>query len=58
MLEKCILINLCIPYDSAPKLVDSMNNALVRADQIQHMELKDGDMKEENKVDYMLPNHC
>ena len=27
------------PYDSAPKLVDSMNNALVRADQIQHMEL-------------------
>ena len=43
------------PYDSAPKLVDSMNNALVRADQIQHMELKDGDMKEENKVDYMLP---
>ena len=43
------------PYDSAPKLVESMNNALVRADQIQHMELKDGDMKEENKVDYMLP---
>ena len=41
------------PYDSAPKLVESMNNALVRADQIQHMELKDGDMKEENKVDYM-----
>ena len=38
------------PYDSAPKLVESMNNALIRADQIQHMELKDGDMKEENKV--------
>ena len=30
------------PFDSAPKLVDSMNNALVRADQIQHMEIKDG----------------
>jgi len=43
------------PYDSAPKLVDSMNNALIRADQIQHMEIQDGDMKKENKVDYMLP---
>ena len=35
------------PYDSAPKLVESMNNALIRADQIQHMELKDGEMKKE-----------
>ena len=43
------------PYDSAPKLVESMNNALIRADQIQHMEIQDGDMKKENKVDYMLP---
>ena len=43
------------PYDSAPKLVESMNNALIRADQIQHMELKDGDMKTEKRVDYMLP---
>ena len=43
------------PYDSAPKLVESMNNALIRADQIQHMELKDGDMKKEKRVDYMLP---
>ena len=43
------------PYDSAPKLVESMNNALMRADQIQHMEIIDGDMKQENKVDYMLP---
>src|SRR5210317_2610280 len=43
------------PYDSAPKLVESTNNALIRADQIQHMEIQDGDMKEENKVDYMLP---
>ena len=42
------------PYDSAPKLVESMNNALIRADQIQHMELKDGDMKDNNRVDYML----
>ena len=29
------------PYDSAPKLVESMNNALIRADQIQHMEVKE-----------------
>ena len=43
------------PYDSAPKLVESMNNALIRADQIQHMELKDGDMKKEKRIDYMLP---
>ena len=43
------------PYDSAPKLVESMNNALIRADQIQHMELKDGDMKDNKRVDYMLP---
>ena len=43
------------PFDSAPKLVEAMNNALIRADQIQHMEIKDGDMKLENKVDYMLP---
>ncbi|MEK9747051.1 MAG: isocitrate lyase, partial [Pelagibacteraceae bacterium] len=43
------------PYDSAPKLVESMNNALMRADQIQHMEILDGDMKAENRVDYMLP---
>ena len=43
------------PYDSAPKLVESMNNALIRADQIQHMEINDGDMQSENKTDYMLP---
>ena len=43
------------PYDSAPKLVESINNALIRADQIQHMEIKDGDMKEKDKTDYMLP---
>jgi len=43
------------PYDSAPKLVEAMNNSLIRADQIQHMEITDGDMKTENSVDYMLP---
>ena len=43
------------PYDSAPKLVESMNNALVRADQIQHMEIIDGDMKTKDRTDYMLP---
>ena len=30
------------PYDSAPKLVEAMNNALIRADQIQHMEKLEG----------------
>ena len=43
------------PFDSAPRLVESINNALIRADQIQHMEFKDGDIKIEQKVDYMLP---
>ncbi|MDA9162327.1 FAD-dependent oxidoreductase [Candidatus Pelagibacter ubique] len=43
------------PYDSAPKLVESMNNALIRADQIQHMELQDGEMKSKDRTDYMLP---
>ena len=43
------------PYDSAPKLVEAMNNALIRADQIQHMEISDGEVKQENKIDYMLP---
>ena len=43
------------PYDSAPKLVETMNNSLIRADQIQHMELQDGDMNKENQTDYMLP---
>ena len=43
------------PFDSAPKLVEAMNNALIRADQIQHMEIKDGDMKSQDRVDYMLP---
>ena len=46
------------PYDSAPKLVESMNNALIRADQIQHMELQDGDMQSKDRTDYMLTNYC
>ena len=32
-----------------------MNNSLIRADQIQHMEIQDGDMKAEDRTDYMLP---
>ena len=43
------------PYDSAPKLVEAMNNALIRADQIRHMEILDGDMKEKDRTDYLLP---
>ena len=43
------------PYDSAPKLVEAMNNSLIRADQIQHMELIDGEMDKNKKTDYMLP---
>jgi len=30
------------PFDSAPKLVEAMNNALIRADQIKKMERKEG----------------
>ena len=43
------------PFDSAPKLVESINNALIRADQIQLMELNEDDMKSVNQIDYMLP---
>jgi len=43
------------PYDSAPKLVEAMNNALIRADQIQHMEIIEGKFKEKNKVDFHMP---
>tara|TARA_B100000029_G_scaffold512777_1_gene610393 strand:+ start:346 stop:1620 length:1275 start_codon:yes stop_codon:yes gene_type:complete len=43
------------PYDSAPKLVEAMNNALIRADQIQHMELTEGKVKAEDQVDYKMP---
>ena len=43
------------PYDSAPKLVEAMNNALVRADQIQHMEIAEGKINSKNQIDYKLP---
>ena len=47
-------INLYI-HTIAPKLVEAMNNALIRADQIQHMEIIDGDMKDKDRTDYLLP---
>ena len=43
------------PYDSAPKLVEAMNNALIRADQIQYMEVNEGKIKNEDQVDYKMP---
>ena len=43
------------PYDSAPKLVEAMNNALIRADQIQHLEITEGKINIKNKVDYKMP---
>jgi len=43
------------PYDSAPKLVEAMNNALVRADQIQHMELMEKKINTKDLVDYKMP---
>ena len=46
------------PYDSAPKLVETMNNSLIRADQIQHMEIQDGDMKERGKSRLYVAYYC
>jgi isocitrate lyase len=43
------------PYDSAPKLVEAMNNALIRADQIQHMEVTEGKLSKKDQVDYKMP---
>ena len=43
------------PYDSAPKLVEAMNNALIRADQIQHMEKIEGKINSKNQIDYKMP---
>ena len=43
------------PYDSAPKLVESMINALMRADQIQYMEVLEEKMDPKNSVDYHMP---
>ena len=43
------------PYDSAPKLVEAMNNALIRADQIQHMETLEGKVNIKDQIDYKMP---
>jgi len=43
------------PYDSAPKLVEAMNNALTRADQIQHMETIEQKINGKDQVDYKMP---
>ena len=43
------------PYDSAPKLVENMINALMRADQIQYMEILEGKMNPKDSVDYHMP---
>ena len=43
------------PYDSAPKLVEAMNNALIRADQIQHLETIEGKINGKDQVDYKMP---
>jgi len=43
------------PYDSAPKLVEAMNNALVRADQIQHMEKFEKKINGNDQIDYKMP---
>ena len=43
------------PYDSAPKLVEAMNNALRRADQIQHMEILENKTNQKDKIDYKMP---
>ena len=43
------------PYDSAPKLVENMINALMRADQIQYMEIIEGKMNPKDSVDYHMP---
>ena len=43
------------PYDSAPKLVEAMNNALIRADQIQYMEKVEGKINSNDQIDYKMP---
>lgn len=43
------------PYDSVPKLVKAMNNALSRADQVQQMELLEGRMDPKDAKDYAMP---
>ena len=43
------------PYDSVPRLIKAMNNALARADQIQQMELLDGKLDPKDVRDYAMP---
>ena len=43
------------PMDSAPKLAEGMMNALMRADQIQQMEIMEGKLDPEDAVDYKMP---
>ena len=43
------------PYDSAPKLVEAMNNALISADQIQHMGTTEGKINTKDQIDYKMP---
>ena len=43
------------PFDSAPKLVEAMNNALIRADQIQHMEITEKKINIKDQIDYKIP---
>ena len=43
------------PYDSVPKLIRAMNNALARADQIQQMELLEGKISQDDLRDYAMP---
>ena len=44
------------PYDSVPRLIKAMNNALARADQIQQMELLDGKLDPKDVRDYAMPH--
>lgn len=41
------------PVDSVPKVISSMNQALLRADQIQHLERANGESTDD--TDYLLP---
>ena len=43
------------PMDSAPKLAEGMMNALMRADQIQQMEIMEGKLDPKDAVDYKMP---
>lgn len=43
------------PVDSAPLLVEKMINALIRADQVQHLEFCEGKLSADNLTDYKMP---